>query len=48
MPKQEQGSTTNTTEQNTKGKEVSALKKSIAVNKSEPHRGDNYHFIYWE
>ena len=48
MLRLEQGSTTNTTAPSTKDSEVSELKKSTAVSKSEPHRGDDYHFIYWE
>lgn len=47
MPKQEQGSTTNTTGRHSKAKEESVLKKSTAVDKSEPRRGD-YHFLYWD
>lgn len=47
MPKQEQGSTKNTTGPNTKDNEELESSKSTAVNKSEPRRGD-YHFIYWE
>ena len=47
MPKQEQGSTTNTTGRRSKAKEESVLKKSTAVDKSEPRRGD-YHFLYWD
>lgn len=47
MPKQEQDSTTNTTDLSTKDKEVSESIKSQAVNKSEKHLGDDYEFLYW-
>lgn len=48
MSKLEQGSMTNTTGPNTKDNEELESSKSTAVNKSEPPRGNDYHFIYWE
>lgn len=48
MQKQDQGSMKNTTEQSSKDKEASELKKSTATNKSERRPGDDFHFIYWE
>lgn len=48
MQRQDHGSTKNTTEQSSKDKEASELKKSTATNKSERRPGDDYYFIYWQ
>lgn len=47
MQKQDQDLTKSITDQNSKESEGLELKKSTAVYKSEPHRGD-YKFLYWD